>query len=918
MSTLEHASVHRATPEVAARASTGSPALTLRSLRLADGMDVPARWLCTRTDTSRLTRTSRLFGARALRASSQHTPLADAMQISSLGGQALVQQTADGDAVITLNDSAGRALWSLNAQGTAQCTQYEAPLNGGRHIATLERPAGGPGRLRERLRHADASASNRQHNLAGTVFEHFDNAGVVRTCAQSLTAKVLEAQRRLLRPEADLPDWAGTSEGELEPPLLTMARHDAVGAILADTSSAGICTLSTYDISGALSNTLLSHGERKAIALKAVQRRADGRVLSSTAGNDVVDTYVYSPTTHRLISHQTARPGKHPLGGLVISDLHYQHDPVGNLLSLEDRAAKRQWHRNLETEGLREFRYDSLYRLASATGRERSTVAGFWSPALDSADRQGGMAWSPYTEHYTYDDSDNLTTFSHNGGAGSRSRHLVVSARSNRALPEGHNLTPDTGFLPGGLQKQLADGRALSWQADNQLRQATLLTRAEADADDTEHYHYADPGTRTRKIATVKTSKGTQITVTTYAAGCETRMRWLDDHLLRHVVICEVDGTRWVEDRLSGELHLRYGFTDHLGSSGGETDSEGKLVCREEYAPFGETTGIDEPKLEADSLAQRTLRHAGKELDATGLYYYGARYSQPTLGRWLSADPAGLVDGPNLYRLVRNNPLRYRDKQGFNPVESDPTALPNPPDQAPTQGPPETAPSSTLDVTDFVLGSLGTTLFFLSGVIPVADSLLHAFNQGENWSDGLRRVGADLLRQLRTVPGAMIIVATLLRLFGLPTSMISTLNGSANVSFYARKMVAGAAILAAGAALFKFWENPRARQSARPPMRSAAPNETGNLPDQTSAGDVGGAGSVPMHVISGSSGRELPTTQPPVTEASTSGTNHARDPALQPPIQISTAYPRNRRRRSDPGPFRQRSRSSSPATITKL
>ena len=839
------------------------------------------------------------------------------MRIVSLGGQALVQQTADGDAVITLNDCAGRALWLLNAQGTAQSTQYEPPLNGGRHTATLEHPAGGPGRLRERLHHADASARNRQRNLAGTVFERFDNAGVVHTCAQSLTAKVMQAQRRLFHPDADVPDWAGASEDELESPLVTMARHDAVGAILADTNSAGVCTLSTYDISGAVSNTLLSHGERKAIALGTVQRRADGEVLSSTAGNGVVDTYIYSPTTHRLVSHQTARPSTHPLGGLVISNLHYRHDPVGNLLSLEDRAAKRQWHRNLEVKSLREFRYDSLYRLVSATGRERSTIAGFWSPALGSADRQGGMAWSPYTEHYTYDDGDNLTTLSHNGGTGSRSCHLVVSACSNRALPEGHNLTPDTGFLPGGLQRQLADGRALSWQADNQLRQATLLTRAAADTDDTERYHYADPGTRTRKIATAKTASGTQITVTTYAAGCEARIRRLDDHLLRHVVICEVDGTRWVEDLLSGELHLRYGFTDHLGSSGGETDSQGTLVCREEYAPFGATTGIDEPKLEADGLLQRTWRHAGKELDATGLYFYGWRYYQAALGRWLSADPAGLVDGANLYRMVRNNPLRYRDDKGFHPVESDPAAQAAPQAQASTQSPPVNAPSSTLDVGDFVLGSSGTLLFFLTGVIPVIDSLLHAFSQGENWSDGFRRAGADLLRQLRTVPGALTIAATVLRLFGLPTSMIATLTGSADVAFYARKMVSVAAILAAAATLYKFWENPRARQSARPPMITAAPTETSTISGPVSTGGTEGAGSFPMQDLSPSPVPQPDATPPLQTEASIPSTNPARNRRLERLIESPAAHQPRRQPRSVPTRPTQRNRSISP-TITRL
>lgn len=61
----------------------------------------------------------------------------------------------------------------------------------------------------------------------------------------------------------------------------------------------------------------------------------------------------------------------------------------------------------------------------------------------------------------------------------------------------------------------------------------------------------------------------------------------------------------------------------------------------------------------------KTLRYSGKERDATGLYYCGYRYYQPWAGRWLSADPAGTVDGLNLFRMVRNNPVTMLDDNGL-------------------------------------------------------------------------------------------------------------------------------------------------------------------------------------------------------------------------------------------------------------
>jgi len=50
--------------------------------------------------------------------------------------------------------------------------------------------------------------------------------------------------------------------------------------------------------------------------------------------------------------------------------------------------------------------------------------------------------------------------------------------------------------------------------------------------------------------------------------------------------------------------------------------------------------------------------------DLTGLYYYGARYYAPWLGRWMSADPSGPQDGLNLYEYVSSNPIGYIDPDG--------------------------------------------------------------------------------------------------------------------------------------------------------------------------------------------------------------------------------------------------------------
>ena len=56
----------------------------------------------------------------------------------------------------------------------------------------------------------------------------------------------------------------------------------------------------------------------------------------------------------------------------------------------------------------------------------------------------------------------------------------------------------------------------------------------------------------------------------------------------------------------------------------------------------------------------------GREWDSeSGLYYYRARYYDPSVGRFISRDPAGLAAGPNLQAYVSNNSVNFIDPQGL-------------------------------------------------------------------------------------------------------------------------------------------------------------------------------------------------------------------------------------------------------------
>ncbi|MGK4001462.1 polymorphic toxin type 43 domain-containing protein [Sorangium sp. So ce1036] len=108
---------------------------------------------------------------------------------------------------------------------------------------------------------------------------------------------------------------------------------------------------------------------------------------------------------------------------------------------------------------------------------------------------------------------------------------------------------------------------------------------------------------------------------------------------------------------------VRYQLDNHLGSASLEVDGAGLVIGYEEYHPYGTTAYWSASS--AVEVSRKRYRYTGKEKDEeTGIYYYGARYYAPWLGRWTAADPEGMVDGPSLYAYARNNPTTLFDPDG--------------------------------------------------------------------------------------------------------------------------------------------------------------------------------------------------------------------------------------------------------------
>ena len=586
---------------------------------------------------------------------------ANLQQVHGLSGQVLFSDSVDAGWSLRLPAETSLPVLTWDSRGTRRHLRHDDLL---RPLETGETAAQGSEHISERFAYAGADPEFAARNQCGRLLRHDDPGGTLHLHGYSLGGALSRQTRHFLQ-ALDPVDWpvavaerdALLEDGE---GFTTAEQHDATGQLISRTDARGNQTLFSHTL-GARPGpiALLQTGSGTPTQLLSnVVYDAWGQVEQQTAGNGVLSRYTRDPANGRLLRLQHGVPGQPAL-----QDLHYQHDPCGNLVELVDEAMPVRHFANQRVEPRCTYRYDSLYQLVEASGHELAdALPGPDLPPLQPLPADPARQ-SNYRQHYDYDAAGNLLLLRHVGSHG-YTRKMQVAPGSNRALPlDTRRNDVDNAFDGAGNLLRLLPGQELHWNLRQQLERISLVVRQLAPHDQ-ERYVYDSAGQRLRKVHQHLVAARSLQAEVRYLPGLELRCDEASSERLQ-VMLCGVAQVLHWEQGLPERIdndQQRYPLRDHLGSHSLEVDAHAVLLSQEIHYPFGGTAWW--AAASSNQARCKWRRYAGKERDASGLYYYGLRYYAPWLQRWINPDPAGSADGLNRYQMVGNSPLGFGDRQG--------------------------------------------------------------------------------------------------------------------------------------------------------------------------------------------------------------------------------------------------------------
>jgi RHS repeat-associated protein len=306
----------------------------------------------------------------------------------------------------------------------------------------------------------------------------------------------------------------------------------------------------------------------------------------------------------------------------------------------------------------RSYGYDNVANVTSITDNQSGGIAA-QTYGYDERDRLTRWTLGSTTQTYAYDTIGNLTskagvsmTYGANANGTGAGPH---QARSIGGVTQTYDAN---GNLTSGM------GRTIAWNNEN-------LPSSVTSNGVTETYGYNADSLRVKKVRSGVTTIYLEGLWEQTSSGTTRRFYSLNGQVVA------------VRTNAGSTNTVSYLHGDHLGSISVTTTASGTAEPRQEFDPWG--------TVRSGGVTTTTRNYTGQILDDTGLLFYNARYYDPAIGRFISADtivpgsnpltvwPSDAVaggvwrtngNGPtdpqqlNRYSYTLNNPLKYTDPTG--------------------------------------------------------------------------------------------------------------------------------------------------------------------------------------------------------------------------------------------------------------
>lgn len=407
---------------------------------------------------------------------------------------------------------------------------------------------------------------------------------------------------------------------------------------------------------------------------------AKGQRLLAVFGNDTMTRYAYDAQTFRL-KRQRTETYTNPTtwtfegAGSVIQDTAYNYDLGGNIVKTIEARTDAGYGSSLSgSQGptpdqlVRDFEYDPIYRLIMATGRENKnhTHNNIWGDPPSTTPSPANTR--QYRRNYSYDKMGNMSQLAHTAHQGSFTRNFSyfkdvnnIDLNTLEKIEDGSsNLLTDFDYDANGNTIQSNTERFYEWNAADQLR---FFKIDNGSVSVYAQYRYS----AANRVKKYEMDSSGNYTTTVYIDGVFEYQK-----LVKSGTSYERNYTHIMDDKSriatvragSDEDDIAedtfYVVENHLNSSTARIKTNGAVLDREEYYPYGETS--------VRNFSKKRYRFTGKEKDAnSGLYYFGARYYSAWCCRFMCVD-AKSSSTPNFspYIYANANPVIYNDPTGNN------------------------------------------------------------------------------------------------------------------------------------------------------------------------------------------------------------------------------------------------------------